>query len=150
MTTTGNTTETGATGTALQFQPYIFLYGRCEEALEFYKKTFGGSYELMRVKDSPMKDEPGMGDGERVMHASFTAPGVSFLCSDGHGTKTIDPEEGNISLAISATDKSTGERIFAMLSDGGTVKMPLKDVFWGGRFANVVDRFGNDWMITTP
>lgn len=150
MTTTGKTTETGQTGTALQLAPYIFLYGRCEEALEFYKKTFGGTYEIMRVKDSPMKDDPEMGDANRVMHASFTSPGLSFFCADGRETKAVDPEEGNIALAITTTDTSTGERIYKALCDGGTVKMELSDAFWGGRFADVVDRFGNEWMITTP
>lgn len=143
--------DSTATQTALTFQPYIFFYGRCKEALDFYKDVFGGTYEAMTVGDSPFKDDPHMGgDNSRIMHASFTSPGVNFLCSDGQGNKTIDPEEGNISIALSATDKAEGERIVKRLSEGGKEKMPLSDAFWGGRFANVIDRFGNDWMITTP
>ncbi|HZY99884.1 MAG TPA: VOC family protein [Candidatus Baltobacteraceae bacterium] len=149
MSTTGTAT-TGKTGTTTILQPYIFLYGRCKEALEFYRDVFGGSYEAMTVGDSPYKDDAEMGDNDRIMHASFTSPGLSFFCSDGRDNKTIDPEEGNVSLALSFTDKAEGERIVARLSEGGTVKMPLSDAFWGGRFANVIDRFGNDWMITTP
>lgn len=149
MSTTAATT--GKTGTALTFQPYIFFYGRCREALDFYKDVFGGSYEAMTVGDSPYKDDPEMGGGnDRIMHASFTSPGVNFQCSDGGQTKSVDPEQGNVSLSLSATDKTDGERIVARLSEGGTVKMPLSDAFWGGRFANVIDRFGNDWMIATP
>jgi PhnB protein len=30
------------------------------------------------------------------------------------------------------------------------VKMPLQEAFWGGRFGMVHDRFGLEWMITTP
>ncbi len=145
-----STTGTTQTANAVQFQPYIFLYGRSEEALKFYKDVFGGSYEIMRVKDSPMKGDPSMGGDDRVMHASFTSPAVSFYCSDGHDDKAIDPESGNIALGFSATDAATGERIVAKLSEGGTVKMPLKEAFWGGRFADIVDRFGNEWMITAP
>ena len=136
---------------ATTFQPYIFFYGRCAEALDFYKDVFGGTYEAMTVGDSPFKGDPNMGgDDDRIMHASFASADVSFLCSDGRETKTIDPDEGNVALAISTTDKAEGERIVARLGDGGEVKMPLADAFWGGRFANVVDRFGNEWMITTP
>lgn len=150
MSTTGTAT-TGTTGTGVTFQPYIFFYGRCKEALDFYKDVFGGTYEAMTVGESPFKDDPQMGgDNNRIMHASFTSPTVNFLCSDGQNDKTIDPEEGNISVAFSTTDKAAGERIVERLSEGGTVKMPLSDAFWGGRFANVIDRFGNDWMITTP
>ena len=104
----------------------------------------------MTVGDSPMKDNAEMGDDDRIMHASFTAPGVSFFCSDGRDDQDVDPEEGNVSLALSATDAKTGERVVAALSEGGTVKIPPSAAFWGGRFANIADKFGNDWMITTP
>lgn len=88
--------------------------------------------------------------GGKVMHASFTAPGAAFFASDGMESKAIDPEEGNIALAVSACEASEGERLFKALSDGGTVKMPLDSAFWGGRFASIVDRFGIEWMLTTP
>jgi PhnB protein len=149
MTTTANTA--GQTqSTALLLQPYIFFYGRCEEALEFYKNAFGGTYEAMRNSDSPMADQVGGEWKNKIMHASFTAPGVSFFASDGREAKPIDPEEGNISLALNATDASTGERIFKALGEGGKVSMPLDNAFWGGRFGQVVDRFGIEWMLTTP
>ena len=151
MTTTGTAAQTGTTGTTVTLQPYIFFYGRAEEALDFYKKLFRGTYEAMRVGDSPMKDDPQFaGKGNKIMHASFTAPGVSFFASDGMEEKTVDPEEGNTALALSATDKAEGERIVAALCEGGTIKMPLADAFWGGRFADIVDKFGNEWMITVP
>ncbi len=67
---------------ATQLAPYILLYGRCEEALEFYKSVFGGSYELMRVADSPVASEMPPDSGNRVMHASFTADEITFLASD--------------------------------------------------------------------
>ena len=134
----------------MELQPYIFFYGRCEEALEFYKKALGGTYEAMRVKDSPVRDEMPAGSDDRVMHASFKSAGVSFMASDGHETKTVDPEAGNIALSLEATDKAEGERVFNALSEGGTVKMPLKEAFWGGRFGMLVDRFGIEWMMTLP
>ena len=35
-------------------QPYLFFDGRCEEAVEFYRKTLGAEVEaLTRFKDSP-------------------------------------------------------------------------------------------------
>lgn len=142
--------NTTSVSTDLQLQPYIFLYGRCEEALEYYKRVFGGTYEAMRVKDTPMADKMPADQRDRIMHASFTSPSISFMASDGRDTKAVDPDAGNISLALSATDAAEGERIFKALSDGGKVTMPLDDAFWGGRFGTVNDRFGNEWLITTP
>ncbi len=38
----------------MQVQPYLFFDGRCEEALDFYKKALGAKVEmLMRFKESP-------------------------------------------------------------------------------------------------
>ena len=39
---------------AMQVQPYLFFEGRCEEAVEFYRRALGAEVtELMRSKDSP-------------------------------------------------------------------------------------------------
>lgn len=134
----------------MQLQPYIFFYGRCEEALEFYKAALGGSYEMMRVKDSPMAEHMPPNAANSVMHASFTADGVSFLASDGQEQKAIDPDAGNIDLTLSTTDGTEGERVFKALSDGGKVIRPIENAFWGGRFGMFVDRFGIEWMMTLP
>lgn len=135
---------------ATQLVPYIFFYGRCEEALELYKGVFGGSYEIMRVKDSPMANEMPKEAANSVMHSSFTADDIKFMASDGDSVKAIDPDAGNISLALSFDDGARAEKVCNALAAGGTVKMPLADAFWGGKFAMVVDKFGNEWMITAP
>ncbi|HEV3086757.1 MAG TPA: VOC family protein [Candidatus Elarobacter sp.] len=136
-----------------QLVPYVFFYGRCEEALEFYKSVFGGSYEIMRVSDAPADVQSHMppAAGSSVMHASFTAGGIKFFASDGMGdSKTIDPDAGNISLALSASDGAQGEKYCTALANGGKITMPFSDAFWGGKFGQVVDKFGNEWMITAP
>jgi PhnB protein len=133
-----------------QLVPYIFFYGRCEEALEFYKGVFGGSYEMMRVADTPMASEMPPGSGNRVMHASFKADGFEFMCSDGQDSKAVDTDAGNISVALSLEDAAQGERIFNALGAGGKVGMPIDKAFWGGRFGMLTDKFGTEWMVTLP
>jgi PhnB protein len=129
--------------TTMELQPYIFFYGRSQEALDFYKSVLGGSYEATPQEGSV-----------KIMHATFTAPGLSFMCSDGRPEqdgKRIDPDEGNVSLSLGVPDKAQGDRIFAALSHGGKVLMPLADAPWGdGRFGVIHDRFGLEWMVTTP
>ena len=138
-----------ATATATKLQPYLFLYGRAEEALKFYKDIFGGSFEIMRVKDTPMvKEWPNAAD--RVMHASFTAPNISFFASDGQDSKAVDPDAGNVSLGLTVGDAAEADRIFKALAQGGKVTMQMEPAFWGGRFGTVQDRFGTEWLITAP
>jgi PhnB protein len=145
MTTTANDRAA-----ALQLAPYIFFYGRCEEALEFYKQVFGGTYELSRQGDAPADYQGPAESRNKVMHATFTAPGISFLASDGRETKAVDPQEGNVSLCLTATDQAQGKRLFDALAAGGTVEEPFGDAFWGGKFGIVDDRFGTQWFITAP
>jgi PhnB protein len=145
MTTTAN-----APAAVAHLQPYIFFYGRCEEALGFYKNVLGGTYEIMLVKESPVADHFPADFRDKVMHASFTAPGIAFMASDGREAKAIDPDAGNISIALSLTDSAKGEQILAALSEGGKISMPLGPAFWGGRFASIVDRFGIEWLLTLP
>jgi len=143
--------ETGTgVNAGVQLAPYIFFYGRCEEALNFYKAALGGSYELQRNSDSPLGANVAEDFRNKVMHAYFTAPGVAFGASDGREAKKIDPDEGNIVLTLHATDRDYGARIFTALSDGGEVTMPLGDAPWGdGRFGMFNDRFGIEWMLTS-
>jgi PhnB protein len=135
---------------ATELKPYLFIYGRCEEALEFYKRVFGGSYEAIRVGDTPVASEMPPGSEKNIMHASFTAEGIAFFASDGQANKTVDPDAGNISLALSFEDGARGEQIFNALGEGGNVSMPIGPAFWGGRFGIVVDKFGTEWMTTLP
>jgi PhnB protein len=134
----------------LQLEPYLFFYGRCEEALEFYKKALGGTYELQRMKDAPAEYRAADTNENRVMHATFKAPGFSFMASDGRETKSVDPDAGNISLSIGAPDLETGRRIFTALAEGGQVRMPLENAFWGGNFGMLIDKFGVEWFMMTP
>jgi PhnB protein len=137
---------------ATETKPYIFFYGRCAEALEFYAAVFGGSADILRVKDTPADVQAHMppNSGDRVMHAAFNADGVTFFASDGMQSKDIDPEAGNIGIALNFEDAARGERTVAALAESGNVQMPLGPAFWGGRFANVIDKFGIEWVVTLP
>ncbi|HEY0383555.1 MAG TPA: VOC family protein [Candidatus Elarobacter sp.] len=130
--------------------PYIFFYGRCAEALEFYKSVFGGSYELMRVSDTPMASEMPPETANSVMHASFNADGVSFMASDGQDVKPVDTDAGNISIGLSFEDATEGERVFNGLAAGAKVARQIEPAFWGGRFGMLTDKFGTEWMVTLP
>jgi PhnB protein len=133
----------------MQVQPYLFFDGRCEEALEFYRKALGAEVAtLMRFKDSPEPAQPGMcppGSENKVMHASFRIGDTTVMASDGRCTG--QPSFKGFSLAIAAPDDAEAEKLFAALADGGEVQMPLTKTFFSSRFGMVADRFGVSWMV---
>jgi len=130
-------------------QPYLFFNGRCEEALEFYRKALGAEVQmLMRFKESPEPCEPGMvppGWENKVMHASLRIGQTVVMASDGCNEKS--GFEG-FSLSLSTPTETEADRAFAALADGGQVRMPLTKTFWSPRFGMLEDRFGMGWMIT--
>ena len=133
----------------MAIEPYLFFNGRCEDAIEFYKKALGAEVlMLMRYKESPEPPPPGMvppGWENKIMHTSLRIGNVTVMASDGCS------EGANFqgfSLSLSVANEAEAERAFTALSDGGQVRMPLTKTFWSPRFGMVADRFGVGWMVS--
>ena len=130
-------------------QPYLFFNGRCEEAVEFYRKALGAEVEMMmRFKESPEPPRPGMvppGFESKIMHTSFRVGETTVMASDGCSADKASFQ--GFSLSLSVPSEAEADRAFAALADGGQVRMPLEKTFWSPRFGMVEDRFGIGWMI---
>lgn len=133
-------------------QAYLFFDGKCDEAIEFYKKALGAEVNmLMRYKDSPEPPPPGCGpeDANKVMHASIRIGETQIMASDGHATGK--PNFQGFALALSVKTEAEAEKAFNALAKGGKVEMPLGKTFFSARFGMVVDKFGVFWMVmVTP
>ena len=130
-------------------QPYLFFSGRCEEAINFYKKVLGAEVAmLMRHKESPEPPPPGMlqaGFEDKVMHAELRIGGAVLMASDGCDDKS---RFDGFRLSIVLPTAADAQRAFAGLADGGEVQMALTKTFWSPCFGMVTDRFGVGWMVT--
>ncbi|HEY7687484.1 MAG TPA: VOC family protein [Dongiaceae bacterium] len=136
----------------MPIQPYLFLDGRCEEAIDFYRKALGAEVEMiMRFKDSPDPPPPGMvppGSENKIMHSSLRIRDSSVMLSDGRSQG--HPTFQGFSLSLPARDAADADKLFGALSEGGTVQMPLGKTFFSPRFGMVADKFGVSWMVSTP
>ena len=130
-------------------EPYLFFNGRCEEAVKFYQKALGAELQfMMRYKESPEPMPPGMTPpnwGDKIMHASLKIGLTIVMASDGCGEGA--KFEG-FSLSISVNTEAEAQKIFAALSEGGQVKMPLGKTFWSPCFGMLEDKFGIGWMVS--
>ena len=133
----------------MQIQPYLFFDGRCEEAINFYRKAAGAEIiMLMRFKESPEPPQPGMvppGSETKVMHAAFRVGQSTVLASDGHCQGK--PNFQGFALSLTVSGEAEADRAFNALADGGKVQMPLGKTFFSPRFGMVSDRFGVNWMV---
>ena len=132
-------------------EPYLFFNGRCDEAIDFYRRALGASdVQIMRYKDSPEPMPPGMipaGCENKVMHSSFKVGDTTVMASDGQCTGKLNFE--GFSLSVTAKNDADADRLFMGLADGGKVQMPLGKTFFASKFGMVADRFGVPWMVIT-
>jgi uncharacterized glyoxalase superfamily protein PhnB/uncharacterized protein YbaA (DUF1428 family) len=137
---------------AASVQPYLFFRGRCEEAIDYYKRALGAEVEMMmRFRDNP--DKPGRDKvpaelDDKIMHASVRIAGAGILMSDGMKSGPLDFQ--CMSLALSVASETECDRIYNALAADGTVQMPIGPTFFARRFGAVADKFGVSWMIMAP
>lgn len=133
----------------MQIHPYLFFDGTCEDAIEFYRGALRAEVVMMmRYKESPDPVPPEMvqpGWEDKIMHATLKIGDAILMASDGGCSDGV--KHGGYSLSISVPDAATADRVFAALSQGGTIQMPLDQTFWSPRFGMLVDRFGVGWMV---
>ena len=53
-------------------------------------------------------------------------------------------------LSLTLGSDQEAERVYALLSDGGQIFMPMQETFFASRFAMLRDRFGTSWMLLHP
>ena len=130
----------------MQVQSYLFFNGRCEEAIEFYKKTLGAKVEMMmRFKEAPRRAQCPPGTENKIMHSCLRIGDTAVMASDGMAQGK--PEFKGFSLTLDAKDEAEAERLFAALAEGGQVHQPLIKTFFSPKFGMVADKFGVGWMV---
>jgi PhnB protein len=130
-------------------QPYLHFNGRCEEALKFYGKVLGAEVTfMMRYDESPDPQSKACmapGTEKKIMHANVQIRDTEIMMSDGRCEGEL-PKFDGVSLTINVTPDEA-DKIFADLSEGGKVELPLCETFFAEKFGMVADKFGVPWLL---
>ena len=134
-------------------QTYLTFNGNCEEAFNFYKNAFKTEIAMMS-KFSEMPEDPKHPIPEehknRVMHVTLpVSEHAMLLGSDTGGEWGGNFKQGNnFSVSIGTDSQEEADRLFAALSEGGGVIMPMNKTFWESYFGMFTDKFGINWMVS--
>jgi len=128
---------------------YLSFNGNTEEAFNHYKKTFGTEFfALTRYKDTPQGGHVPDADQNKVAHMSMPIlGGLQIMATDmleSWGQKAV--AGNNFSINLSPDSKEEANRLYSVLSEGGTDGVAPHDEFWGYG-GSCTDRFGIRWMI---
>jgi PhnB protein len=127
--------------------PYLMFNGNTAEALAFYAKAFDGKTLFQQsFGESPMGNETPDEYKSKIMHATFQAGDLTFMVSDSMPGQQVSGGT-NLSLSLNFKTVADIDKIFAALSEGAKVTMPLQDTFWGAKFGMLTDKFGINWMF---
>jgi PhnB protein len=134
----------------MQVLPYLSFEGRCEEAIAFYQKALGAEVIAKSLfKDMPKQEGcpggPTPGTENKVMHAELRIGKSVVMMSDGRCQGSTNFH--GIALSIDLEDVSNCQKVFAALSEGGQVNMPLGETFFAKSFGMLQDKFGVGWML---
>ena len=128
---------------------HLGFQGNCNEAFSFYEKVFGTKRNLtMRYSDAPQGVPVPDGAKDLVMHTSMPVGSFTLMGADappGQGKPM-----GGFQISIDDPDQANVKQLFAALSEGGNVFMPLAPTFWSPLFGMCTDKFGVGWMVSMP
>lgn len=130
----------------MTLNPYLTFKGQCKEAFEHYAKVLGAEIVMMMPhRGTPAADHVGEEGLDAILHARLQFNGQTLMGSDGPPDHYREPQGFYVSIQVN--EPAEAERLFAALSEGGSIFMPLQETFWAVRFAMFTDRFGTPWMI---
>ena len=123
---------------------YVNFAGNCAEAFHFYEEHLGGRIGMsMTHGEAPDQSRVNPEWKNLVLHARISIADTELMGAD---IPTAQPMRSAY-LSLGVESDAEAERIFAALSDGGRVLMPMQETFFATRFAQLQDRFGINWMI---
>jgi PhnB protein len=110
------------------------------EAIDFYKKALGAE-EIMRMT----------GPDGKIGHAELKiGDSIIFLSDENPGMGCKSPQSlGGTAHSLYLYVEDVDQAFQRAVDAGGTVKMPVTDMFWGDRFGNFEDPYGHNWGLST-
>jgi PhnB protein len=141
-----------------QTSTYLNFNGTTEAAFTFYRSVFGTDFVggIFRMGDAPPQDgQPPLSEADKQLVMNVQLPilgGHLLMGTDATESMGMTLTQGNnIYINLQPDTREEADALFAALSAGGKVEMPMADMFWGDYFGSLVDQYGLQWMIThTP
>lgn len=129
---------------------YLHFHGNALQAMTRYQQIFGGEFTaIQRYGDMPGSEKMNPADRDKLIHISLPLTSHTHLMASDQvtnmeGSLTIG---NNYHICLQASCEKEADKLFAALSAGGRIEMPMNKTFWGAYFGMCVDQFGIQWMI---
>lgn len=133
----------------MQLNTYLSFDGDCADAFAFYEQRLGATITtMMTFREAPSDAGISPDLHDKIMHAALDLDGHVLMGTDG-GCMSEHQDHGirGVHVVLDVDTPAEAERVYAVLSEDGTVEMALHETFFAHRFGMAVDRFGVPWMV---
>lgn len=125
--------------------PFLWFDNQAEEAMNFYTGLFDDA-RIVSINRYPEGFNEGpMADMEgKVLTAVFELAGYRFMAIDGGPLFKFTPA---VSFFVNCDTEAEIDTLWAALSEGGQVAMPLQAYPFSPKFGWIQDKYGLSWQL---
>jgi PhnB protein len=128
----------------MKLYTYLNYSGNCREAFGFYEQHLGGKITMMMTHGQGPNPNSGPPNWkEAILHGRMNIGETELIGADIPNAQPM--RSAYLTLIVNSIEEA--ERIYARLSEGGEIFMPLTETFFAFRFGQLRDKFGMSWMI---
>ncbi len=125
---------------------YLTFNGNCREAMHFYRECLGGELSFQTAGESPLSEKLPTKMKDCIVHSTLKNETFVIMASDMVNDKGLI--KGNaVSLLLNCSSEEEIKNRYAKLSSGGEATYPPTVSFWGALFGNLIDKYGNHWIL---
>lgn len=130
----------------MKLYTYLNYGGTCRQAFQFYEQHLGGKITMM-MTHGELPEPAGVAPEwkDAVLHARMEIGDTVLMGADIPPERFQPIRSAYLSLLVDSVEDA--ERIYALLTDGGQIFMPMQETFFAFRFAMLRDQFGTSWML---
>ncbi|RIP37064.1 glyoxalase/bleomycin resistance/extradiol dioxygenase family protein [Staphylococcus gallinarum] len=125
--------------------PYLFFNGNCKQALDFYSEVLSG--RVSSIMTYGEANETSTDDPERIIHAKLDIDGQTFMLSDIPRNEQSSTKDRNVYIVLDFDSEEAVNTAYERLKEGGQVQIELANMFWGAKYAKLIDKFNIGWDL---
>jgi PhnB protein len=129
----------------MKLYTYLNYGGNCRQAFEFYAEHLGAKIIFLTTHGELESSDVPPEWKNAVLHARIEIGETVLLGADIPPDRFQPMRSAYLTLMVDSSEEA--ERLYALLTEGGQIFMPIEETFYAHRFAMLRDRFGTSWML---
>ena len=135
----------------LQTTPFLLFNGNCAEAMTFYQSCLGGELTVIKLSETPMKEQFPAAKHNRIIYAQLKNNQINFSATDWMASPNLEPRQGNtFAIYITGSTYEELKTVFDKLAAGAEKDrrtfIELNNAPMGP-YGQFTDKYGVSWIF---